>query len=230
MSIRDVILIVPAAGQGLRLGRPEPKALTELGGRSLLWRTLVAFSQVSSIRQAVVLAPNGYEDRFRQELVDCPMEVEIHTGGDTRQESVRIGLTVVQQQRGADKGEMVAVHDAARCFVTPDLISRCIAAAREGGAATAALPAQDSVVKASDGQITGYLNRSDVWLVQTPQVFRLELLIRAHAQVDTSATDDAGLVQLIQPVRVVLGDFTNLKVTTPGDLKWAEKQAQSEVW
>jgi 2-C-methyl-D-erythritol 4-phosphate cytidylyltransferase len=136
---------------------------------------------------------------------------------------VRMGLAAIED------ADLIAVHDAARPFVTADAVARVIAAAAEAGGAILALPASDTVKEVDEArEIRATLDRRRLWLAQTPQVFRLDLLRAAHAraQLDRlTATDDAALVERLGVgVRVVPCDSSNRKITTPEDLLWAEWQ------
>jgi 2-C-methyl-D-erythritol 4-phosphate cytidylyltransferase len=137
---------------------------------------------------------------------------------------VRNGLAVLH------RCEYVLVHDAARPLVTPALIEASLHAAREYGAALCAIPVTDTVKLAEkDGAVAATLDRDGLWLAQTPQAFRLELLLRAHAATEEDATDDAGLVEdLGVPVHIVSGAHRNIKVTTPADLVIAEALLHAE--
>jgi 2-C-methyl-D-erythritol 4-phosphate cytidylyltransferase len=153
-------------------------------------------------------------------------------GGERRQDSVGAGLAAVRKMArddGPGAFEWVAVHDGARPLVTPELISRGLEAAREHGAAIAALPATDTVKRVDASHvITDTLDRSSLWLAQTPQVFRTSLLsnayeVLAESEDSIDVTDDARIVELSgHPVRVYEGDPTNVKITTPLDLWVAE--------
>lgn len=143
-------------------------------------------------------------------------------GGDSRQASVRAGLAEI-----SPGCELVLIHDGARPFVKPDLIRECLAAGAAYGAAVAALPATDTVKEVTaGGVVAASLDRSRLWLVQTPQVFRRQLLMEAHqaaARDSVTGTDDAYLVERLgQPVHVVLGDPDNIKITHPEDVRRSE--------
>jgi len=139
-------------------------------------------------------------------------------GGERRRDSVRAGLDAL-----ADC-DYVVVHDGARPLVTKALIDAALAGARETGAALCAVPVSDTVKRTDDaGLVRSTVSRAGLWLAQTPQAFRTELLLRAHEATEIDATDDAALVELLgEPVRVVMGSPRNLKVTTPADLRLAE--------
>ena len=205
-----VVGIVPAAGRGERLGRPGPKAFAPCGGRPLLEWSLDVLGLVCD--RVVVAVPEGYED--------APDRVR---GGTSRSASVHAALAVVPE------ATRVVVHDAARPLVTPDLVRACLDALDDGewDGAVAAAPVTDTVKEAGPGgRVLRTLERSALWAVQTPQVFRAAAL-RAALDVPEErlarATDDAGLVEAAGGrVRVVPAPPENLKVTRPVDLELVE--------
>ena len=146
----------------------------------------------------------------------------IYPGGLLRQDSVKQGLP---EMAGCD---WVMVHDGARPFLTLELIQEGLEAARETGAAIAAVPVTDTVKLSSDaGLIEETLSRDKLWLAQTPQIFRLELLTRAYKKLTAEATDDASAVERLgYKVKLYRGSYRNIKVTTPADLALAEVIAQ----
>lgn len=216
--------IIVAAGPGTRLGAGVPKGFVELGGVPLVVRALRAVLSAPSIASAVVVAPSASVDQARA-LVEahgpwrCP--VTVTAGGAERQDSVRKGLAAV------GPAALIAIHDAARPFVSGAVIEAAIAAADRHGAAIVAAPATDTVKQVHDeGWIEATPPRQRMWLAQTPQVFRADLIRAAHARgaaASAAATDDAMLVeQLGARVYVVPGNPENRKITTPEDLRWAE--------
>lgn len=145
-------------------------------------------------------------------------------GGQTRQESVYLGLQHLQRAAAAAPDALVAVHDAARCLIEPELVRRAFAACAEHGAVSVAQPEANSLVHVgADELIAGELDRRGVWEVQTPQIFRFDLLLQAHSEAAPgTATDDASLVRRIHAVRIVSGNSLNFKITTSDDLRIAE--------
>ena len=217
----NVAALIPAAGSGTRLGL-GPKAFVEVAGASLLARSVAALAP--HVDEVVVALPEGW-------TLPAAVPARAIVGGQTRQDSVRLLLE-------ATGAEVVLVHDAARPFLPAEVVRAVLAAAREVGAATAALPVADTLVRAvpaqSDvGQTWGDLTpREGLWAVQTPQGFRRGVLRDAHARAQAdahAATDDAGLVaRLGAQVALVPGDARLFKVTTPGDLALAT--ALAAVW
>ncbi|MEW6420833.1 MAG: 2-C-methyl-D-erythritol 4-phosphate cytidylyltransferase [Deinococcota bacterium] len=207
--------LIPAAGSGTRLGR-GPKAFVEVAGQSLLARSVAAL--VPLVDEVLVALPEGFS---------LPQGVPARAilGGETRQESVWRLLH-------ATVADVVLVHDAARPFLPGEVVAALLEAVSETGAATAALPVADTLVRGERDRWADLVPRENLWAVQTPQSFRRELLLRAHAAAraeGVSATDDAGLIaRLGLPVRLVPGDARLFKVTTPGDLALA--QAVAAVW
>ncbi|PIG96798.1 2-C-methyl-D-erythritol 4-phosphate cytidylyltransferase [Deinococcus sp. UR1] len=211
-----VAALIPAAGSGTRLGL-GPKAFVPVEGRTLLGRSAAALAP--HVHEVLVALPAG---------LDLPGDVPGRAvlGGDTRQASV---LALLR----ATDADVVLIHDAARPFLPSRVIHDLLAAVQEVGAATAALPVADTLVRADPAGGWGTLTpREGLWAVQTPQAFRRAALIAAHeaALADGhAATDDAGLIARAgQPVALVPGDARLLKVTTPGDLLLA--QALARVW
>ena len=211
--------LIPAAGSGTRLGL-GPKALVQLAGRSLLERALHGLRP--HVDELLVALPAGLE------LPDLKLPlpgVRTITGGSTRQDSVRLLL------EASDAG-LVLIHDAARPFLPPGVARAALEAASEVGAATAALPVADTLVRAEAGNWGERVEREGLWAVQTPQGFRREGLLEAHhwAQREGhTASDDAGLLRWAGGrVALVPGDSRLFKVTTPSDLELAE--ALAAVW
>lgn len=222
MKIAAILL---AAGHGSRLAAGEPKAFVPLAGTPLLIHSLRALAAAESVASVVVVVPPN-ERRRAERLIDVrgPWRVALAfaDGGLERPDSVRAGLAAV-----GPEVEWVAIHDAARPFASPRLIDEIAGAALRHGAALAALPATDTPkLLADDGSVESTLPRTRVWLAQTPQIFRSDLIRRAHAEAGEDggvATDDAMLVERLGArVQVVRGDPANRKITTAEDLSWAE--------
>jgi 2-C-methyl-D-erythritol 4-phosphate cytidylyltransferase len=205
------VALVVAAGRGERLGTAVPKAFAMLAGRPMVQWSIAALEEVAAIGEIVVALPPG---------ADAPEGTIGVAGGTQRSHSVQAALAAAR----AD--DVVLVHDAARPLVTPELISACLAALEGCDAAIAAAPVTDTVKECEGDKVVRTLDRSRLWAVQTPQVFRREALESALDQDDEiigAATDDAALVEdLGGSVRLVEAPRENLKVTTPLDLRVAE--------
>jgi 2-C-methyl-D-erythritol 4-phosphate cytidylyltransferase len=213
------VALIVAAGRGERLGADRPKALVELAGQPLVQWSIDALRAVDGMREIVVALPAG---------TAAPSGVTAVAGGAVRSESVRIALAAAAP--GGDPAEAVVVHDAARPLVSVELVQRVLDALdreRIADAAIAALPCTDTVKRADgDGLVAETLDRSSLWAVQTPQVFRRDALERAVDVPDeilARATDDAWLIERIGGrVLLVPGGEDNLKVTTALDMRLAE--------
>jgi 2-C-methyl-D-erythritol 4-phosphate cytidylyltransferase len=209
--------LIVAAGRGERLGSASPKALVTLLGRPMLHWSVEALRAVPAVAQIVIALPEG-------RLAAAPDGTTPVRGGATRSQSVRAALAA------ADEADTVIVHDAARPLAPPELFERALGELERHGcdAVIAAAPVSDTIKEVrEDGRTVGAtLDRSRLWAVQTPQVFRREALERAlvaPADVLAAATDDAWLVERAGGVvRVTASDPGNLKVTTPTDLRLAE--------
>jgi len=216
-----VTAIIAAGGAGRRLGAEVPKQLLEIGGQSMLQRSVTAFLAHPRVTEVIVALPAA--------ITDSPPEwlrpARVVPGGDTRQASVANAFDVV-----AGHSEIVLVHDAARPFVTAEVISRAIDGAVEHGAAIAALRSSDTVKRVVDegaAVIVQTLPREEIYLAQTPQAFRRSVLGDAIAlgRSGVAGTDEASLAeQAGHPVHIVNGDASNLKITTAADLATARER------
>ncbi len=199
------------------------KQLIDLAGRPVVEHSLRVLLEVP-VEGIILVVPPGEEDRFREQLRHLLKDhvIKIVTGGANRRDSVGQGLLALPV--GV---EMVIVHDGARPLVRRGHILEAIREAGKWGAATLAVPVKDTVkVAGGDGLVRETLPREMLWQVQTPQVFKLQLLIEAHrraAEDGFVGTDDASLVERLgKPVKLVRGDYSNIKITTPEDMIIAE--------
>lgn len=211
--------VIVAAGRSARMGGID-KIVAPLAGRPLLLHTLAAFEACAAVQRVVVVTATDRCNAIAALIAEagCTKVVEVVPGGARRQDSVRAGL-----ERLTDV-EIVAVHDGARPLVTPALIAEGVSLAERTGAAVAAWPVAETLKRAdASGRVQETIPRDGVWLIQTPQVFRRELLLAAYAATDADVTDDAMLVERLgQPVYLYRGAPENIKVTTPSDLTLAE--------
>jgi len=200
------------------------KQWLKLGDRPILAWSLRAFGQCDAVHEIVVVTTDAARPRVSELLAQLKVRADIVQGGARRQDSAMAGL------EAASDADWVVIHDAARPFVTTDLISRGLEAARETGAAIAAIPVTDTV-KVVDGiTIASTPPREQLWAAQTPQVFRRSLLVEAHRSHPETATDDAQLVERLGvAVRVFEGGYGNIKITTPLDLQLAEALVSSST-
>jgi 2-C-methyl-D-erythritol 4-phosphate cytidylyltransferase len=217
-----VAVVIPAGGSGTRMGGRLPKQFLKIQGEPILLATVRRFVAHPAIDLVVVAAPASHLTRTRRLLRPLcgQTTLSVVEGGAERQESVWRGLQAIP-----DAAAIVLVHDAVRPFVTRELIDDVLRATAETGAAICARPVAETVKRVVDGSVKGTLDRRNLWLVQTPQGFKTDLLREAHDRARRDGvvgTDDAMLVErLRRPVRVVLGIAENVKITTPEDLRVA---------
>lgn len=216
------VAIVLAAGSGERLGGSQPKALTRLGGATLLELACAAAVACPEVDALVVTAPSGHVEGFTSMLEGLGKPVSVIEGGNTRQDSVRAALQALPQ--GTDT---VAVHDAARCMASPELFGAVLAALSDADGAVPVVAVPDTVKRIKGRRIVETVARDGFALAQTPQAFRLEILRPLHeraAAEGMSFTDDSGLLEWGGfSVAVVDGEPGNLKITTAPDLERARE-------
>ena len=220
-----VVAVIPAGGTGARMGADVPKQFLPLGGVPMLLHSLRAFDRAPSVDAVILVVPHEERRRALTDVIErygVKKVQKVIAGGETRQQSVYNGL----KETDPDV-EIVVVHDAVRPFVTEDLIERSIEAARKGGGAIVAIPMKDTPKQAGpDRQIQRTLDRTELWLAQTPQTFRRDLLLEAYEKAAIErlqATDDAALVERLgHKVGIVAGTWENIKITTQEDLVIAE--------
>jgi len=229
-------VIIPAAGEGRRFvegatRRREAadagpsKVFVQLAGRPVLAHTLDRFARVPAVTEVVVAVSAETVDWARGEFGNSlggDRLLKFVIGGSTRTESVAFALAAT------DGGtELVAIHDAVRPLIRPAVIEEAFRVAIEHGAAVVGRPVDHTVKSVTSGRrVAETLPRAGLWLAQTPQVFRREVLMQAYARRDDVVglvTDDAKLVEAMgQAVMMVLGDAANIKITTPEDLRFCE--------
>jgi len=219
------VAIVPAAGSGNRMGRELSKQYLSLGGMPLLVHTLNVFEKCPLVDALLVVVPPSDVEAVRTEMLprwNLKKLAGVIPGGKERQDSVRAGIEALDRETG-----LVVIHDAVRPFITVGLIENCIRAAAEEGAATVGVPVKDTVKEvAADGRVMRTCDRNLLWLTQTPQAFRRDIIENAHRAAVRDGyrgTDDTSLVERLGiAVRMIRGDYGNIKITTPEDLVIAE--------
>ncbi|WP_033342402.1 2-C-methyl-D-erythritol 4-phosphate cytidylyltransferase [Catenuloplanes japonicus] len=215
----DVAVLVPAAGAGVRLGPGGPKALRLLAGEPLLVHAVRRAAAARGVRLIVVAAPPT-DVTFVRELLAPIAEVTVVPGGADRQSSVSAALSVVPPDV-----DVVLVHDAARALAPAGLVESVAAAVRNGaGAVIPVLPVVDTIKEVDAAEVVlGTVDRSTLRAVQTPQGFRRDLLVAAHAAAVAAHTDDAGMVEKLgERVLCIPGSDLAMKITRPIDLVVAE--------
>jgi 2-C-methyl-D-erythritol 4-phosphate cytidylyltransferase len=218
--------IVVAAGSSTRMGDPSTssgqatdKLFVPMSGRPLLAHVLAPVQECPLIDRIVLVLSSANLQRGRDLVAQHGLDKvsAVCQGGPRRQDSVRLGLEAL------GPCDWVLVHDGARLLVEP-VISEGLAAARDTGAAVPAVPVADTVKMAGPNDtIAATVDRSGLWAAQTPQVFRYDLLLRAHREVTADVTDDAAMLEALGlPVKLYPGSPLNIKVTRPEDLRLAE--------
>jgi 2-C-methyl-D-erythritol 4-phosphate cytidylyltransferase len=222
--------IVVAAGEGRRIGGEVPKTYLSIAGRPLVLRTVDRMFSSRAVENVVLVIAAGESARCEAllradpALQNCRWLLQV--GGATRQQSVKNGLEKVSAST-----DIVIIHDGARPFVSTGLIDRCVDAATLKGAVVPGLPVRDTIKAVSEERwIQSTPERGNLWEIQTPQVFKRDLIVAAHERAEregAKATDDAMLVERIgEPVFVLDGERTNFKITVPEDVWLAEALIQ----
>jgi 2-C-methyl-D-erythritol 4-phosphate cytidylyltransferase len=224
----DVGVIIAGGGQGTRIGGKTPKQFLPLAGLPVLARTVGLFNGIRDVSSIVVVVPGAFVGRAKRLLrrAGPGKVVAVIPGGRNRQESVWEGL-----QAFKSRPDIILVHDAVRPFVRPATVAQVIKAVRGFGAAVVGVRVTDTI---KVGNAVGYyvttLDRSTLWAVQTPQGFRSDLLFSAHRAARRNrfvGTDEASLVERLGVmVRIVEGDYGNIKITTREDLRVAKMMAK----
>ncbi len=219
------IAIIPAAGFGVRMKTDVPKQFLKLEEKPILAVTLEKFNECALIDGIILVVPTDDRKYCTEEIVkkyNLKKVLKVIPGGARRQDSVRAGIKAIESEC-----DNVLIHDGVRPFVSQELITASISAVKKDHAVITALPAKDTVKKVSEeGYVLKTYERSSLGLVQTPQVFRYDDIYNAHIKAEKEnweeATDDALLMEKMGiPVRVIMGEEKNIKITTPHDLEYA---------
>lgn len=228
---KRVGVVIPAAGSGKRMGGVA-KQFLEIQGRPLIWHVLELFQRSTLVDRISIACPPGARARLKTLAAESGYTKvsAVAAGGERRQDSVWNAI----QSLPPDEVDIIAVHDAARPLLTPELLERVLHAACETGAAIAAMPCSDTVkIAGEDHLIHGTIDRNTIWFAQTPQAFSTTLLLKAflHARATLFyATDEAALLEHAGiPVKVIPGTKENIKITTPDDVQYLEFTLQSRI-
>lgn len=217
------IAVIPAAGAGTRIKSDIKKQYLVLDNKPILAYTLQAIIRSKLIDEIVIVVASGDQQYCTEKVIkpyNFPVDINFADGGKTRQESVFNGLKSISEC------DIVLIHDGVRPFVEKELIENLLTAAEQFGAATAAVPVKDTIkIVDEDDFVVNTPSRKSLWATQTPQVFRYEIIREAHQKakdIGLPATDDAVLVERLgYKVKIVRGNYQNIKITTPDDLKFA---------
>jgi len=217
--------IILAAGKGTRMQADINKQFLILRGRPVISHTLQVFDNHPSIHEIILVINPLEEETISEKLLipyDFKKRIKIIHGGSERQESVYNGLSEVDPSTS-----IVLIHDGARPLVTDEVLQRCILGAEEYGAVAVGVPAKETIKIVTKDQFVDYTpRREELWITQTPQAFHIDIIKKAHELANMKqvlGTDDAMLVeQMAHRVKMVMGDYENIKITTPEDLLVAE--------
>ena len=222
--------VIVAGGKGLRMGLALKKQYARVGGIPILSRTLTAFDQIGLITGIILVVPPDDAQFCKETIIEAwpvNLPVEVACGGTDRQSSVFSGLRAVKKKRIDPQKDIVLIHDGVRPFVSRDLIKACMDKASECGAAVPCCEIVETVKRVNqENNVTQTVSRSDLYTAQTPQAFRFGVIWQAHVAAqkeNINGTDDAALVEYSgEKVSVVPGLRTNIKITRPEDLFFAE--------
>ncbi|MCL2760814.1 MAG: 2-C-methyl-D-erythritol 4-phosphate cytidylyltransferase [Desulfuromonadales bacterium] len=223
---KKTIALIPAAGMGKRMGASINKQYLSLGGMPIVARTIKLFQEADFIDEIYPIVPLAEIEYCQKEVIDKFVFTKVRSivaGGPERQHSVRNGLRAID---GSNSEDIVIIHDGVRPLVPLNVVKESVKTASVYDGAVVAVPVKDTVKVVDDGQITETPPRGRLWLAQTPQTFRYKIIRDAHEAADVEGflgTDDASLLERLgKKVGIVLGDYRNIKITTPEDIVLAE--------
>jgi 2-C-methyl-D-erythritol 4-phosphate cytidylyltransferase len=215
-------VVIPAAGQGKRMKAGKNKQFIELRDQPVIVHTLKVFERDEWCEGIILVINEAEREQFNEILKRFAIKkvISMVSGGTERQHSVYNGLKEIKNS------DIVLIHDGARPFITVEKIHELVQAAKEHGAAVVAVPVKDTIKRVFDGYVHETVERSSLWAVQTPQAFHVSLVLEAHERASLEryiGTDDASLVERIgKQVKIIEGDYRNIKLTTPDDLLFAQ--------
>lgn len=222
---KKVCAIIVAAGQGKRMKLGYNKQYMLLRSKPILAHTLERIAENKNIDYIILVVPKSEIEFCQREIVDkfnIKKVDAIVCGGEERQHSVFEGI-----KKTDETTDIILIHDGARPFIDDEIISRAIAEARNSGGVVVAVPVKDTIKIANEKlEVVSTPNRETLWSIQTPQVFKRSIIKRAYEQgvLNIRATDDSMMVEAIgNKVKIVLGSYENIKITTPEDIIFAEQ-------
>ena len=215
-------LLIPAAGSGSRMKAGKNKLLIELEGESLIYWTIKSVLSANLVSWVGIIGQPKDKKELLNSVKKLSSKVNWIDGGDTRQESVFNGLNALPSN-----AEKVLIHDGARCLINPDLINKCVLELKENDAVILATKVTDTIkIVDNKGYIQETPNRKNLWAAQTPQGFLVKRLRKAHEMAiekNWTVTDDASLFEMLNwRVKIIEGNSSNIKITSPIDLKIAK--------
>ncbi len=215
-------LLIPAAGSGSRMKAGKNKLLIQLEGESLIYWTLKSIFSANLVSWVGIIGQPNDKEELLASIKDFAPKIKWINGGKTRQESVFNGLNSLPP-----KAEKVLIHDGARCLINPELINKCVLELEDNDAVILATKVTDTIkIVDNDGFIQETPNRKYLWAAQTPQAFLVDNLKAAHKMAiekNWIVTDDASLFEMLNwKVKIIEGNYSNIKVTSPIDLQIAK--------
>lgn len=227
MTTFKSIALIPAAGMGKRMGASINKQYLRLNGLPILAHTISVFERSALIDSIYLVIPADEIPYCREQIVEAggfKKIAAIVAGGTERQHSVMNGLKAIRGT--ADDDDVILIHDGVRPFLSEAMLHESITAAQEHDGALVAVPAKDTIKIVADGVVIDTPSRETLWQAQTPQSFRFGVIFAAHQAAEREGfigTDDASLIERSGgKIRIVAGDYRNIKITTPEDLTLAE--------
>ena len=232
-----VYAAVLAGGSGTRMGNPDkPKQFWDMGNKPVIVHTIEKFCMVSEFEKIIVLAPETWVSQTRdivsRYLSDFSDRIDVIAGGASRNDTIMNAIAYIEKRDGNLEDAIIVTHDAVRPFVSYRIIEENIAAARAVGACDTVIPATDTIVQSSDGELIGSIPpRSEYYQGQTPQSFNAEMLKRLFEELSDDEkrilTDACKICVLKgQPVALVRGDVSNIKLTYTNDMRIARAMLQ----
>ncbi|HOX53929.1 MAG: 2-C-methyl-D-erythritol 4-phosphate cytidylyltransferase [Candidatus Omnitrophica bacterium] len=225
-----IVAVVPAAGKGVRLKQRVPKPLVLLDNYSILVHTLRALSRSGLIENIVLVVDKNYLNRFKAQVKRFNLKKikKIVAGGQHRFDSVRNGILSADSD-----ADLILIHDGVRPFISQKIIKDSICAAKKIGASVVAVPVKSTIkeINPSSLLVKRTLDRNVLWEIQTPQVFKKDIILKAYkSNKYRLAFDDTSLIEKIgKNVRIVPGSYENIKITTPEDLLFAKALLKKKV-
>ena len=223
-----ITVLITAAGSGSRMGYEKGKLFLKIGSKTVIERTLEVFDKIEKIKDSILIIRKRDENEMKKIISFLSKPVKIVYGGSSREESTYNGLKALDEDC-----DVVLCHDGARPFIRREIIEKCLEEIESHEGVIVAVPVKDTI-KCSDqnGMVDYTPNRSLLYQVQTPQVFRKEAILQAYEinkEEKIKVTDDSSLVEKLgKKVKIVIGDYTNIKITTKEDLYVGEKILETE--
>lgn len=226
------IAIILAGGRGTRLSSKIAKQFIEINNKPILFYSIKAFNENKNIDEIVLVTNLNFQEEYNKFMENYPFEKIRHTviGGNSRQKSVFNALKFLKHHKTDDK-DVILIHDSARAMIDSVTIDNCLEKAIKHGASTAVQKTNDTIISSDGKKIISYLDRKNIYKVQTPQCFRFDLIYNAHVQsITDDATDDTYLVKKSgHEIYLVISNNPNIKITSPDDIQVFETYLKNKL-